>query len=101
MAFRFARRAGKYALGTGTLVAPVMAYEAYTFRPRGSQDKDFHEMMRGVDRAPTNPIDKFFYDLTMTFCVGFVSTVFHTVVHRLHDLELIDHDKFLKYVAAE
>ncbi len=101
MAFRLLARAGKYSLLGAGAVAPVMAYEAYTYRPRGSQDTDFHERMRGVDRAPTNPVDKFFYDLTMTWTLGFCSTVFHTIMHHVHRTEILNHEGLLRLIMHE
>jgi hypothetical protein len=95
------RRAGRWSLlGAGGL-APVLAYEAYTYRPRASFDVDFHEKMRGVDRLPTNAVDRFFYNLTMTITTGTVATIFWAVAHGLHDVEFIDHDKLLTHVRGE
>lgn len=44
----------------GTTVATVGAsfYVGYKYRPRSSKDVDFHEKMRGNDRAPDNAIEK-------------------------------------------
>lgn len=95
------KRTGRYTLiGAGGL-APIVAYEAYTYRPRASFDVDFHEKMRGVDRLPSNAVDRFFYDLSMTIIAGGVSTLFHVLTHSLHDVELLDHHKLLQYLRQE
>lgn len=80
---------------------PPMAYEAYKYRARSSLDADFHERMRGVDRLPTNRVEKFFYNMAMNFTSGCVSTLFWCLTHGAHDVEILDHDKLLKYVDAE
>lgn len=101
MAFRFVRAAGKWTAVGGAVLLPPSAFAAYTNRARGSMDADFHERMRGVDRQPTNAVERFFYSLAMNATTAFVSTVFWVLTHTAHDVEILDHDKLLRYVAAE
>lgn len=45
-------------LGTTVVTVGSSFYVGYKYRPRSSQDVDFHEKMRGNDRAPDNAIEK-------------------------------------------
>ena len=77
---------------------PAGAYVAYAYRPRSSRDVDYHEKLRGNDRAPTNTAEATLYYLASTFTLALVTTAFKTYMASCHELETLDHDKFLRHV---
>ena len=89
-------------LGRGTaVVVPASFYVAYKYRPRSSLDKDFHEGLFEIEKAPTNPVEKFLYGVARQVAVVLTANFFYYVLHSTQRVDLVEIEKLHRFIDNE
>jgi hypothetical protein len=98
--FRLRRLLG-IAAKTGMLLVPASFYVAHKYRPRSSLDKDFHEGLFEIEKAPTNPVEKFLYGVARQVAVLTTANFFYYLLHGTQRVDMVDIDKLHKFIDNE